>query len=116
MSELVVSGLTVGLSSLVGQAVWIAGLVVAWRVHRQRRSRGSRLGMLAFGLLIVIGVLKGVTTFLAFPVIDSSGASLETADLALTTIRATFNLGYALLVVLLASAFIHLYRAPNSAR
>ena len=106
MPDILAAVLLVTLAALIGQVMWILGLIVSWRVHRRRASSGSRQMMLAFGLLIVLGVLGTLTAILGI---------VGPSEFLYPMSRLFFKVLHAVLVVRLAMAFVQLFRETSEA-
>jgi hypothetical protein len=106
MLDILAAVLLVALAAFIGQVMWIVGLIISWRIHRRLGSAGSRQMMLAFGLLIVFGVLGGLAAFLAL---------MGGAETFYPMSRLFFKVLHAVLVVRLAIAFVQLFRESSEA-
>ena len=103
------------ISSLVGSAPWIVGVVISGVAWRRRRSVGLKLALAVFAGLIALRIISGNVIMPLTDLLIDAGSNLGTVAQTLDGVSLIFQLGHTGLVILLAIAFFRLLQENHAA-
>ena len=103
------------ISTLIGSAPWIAGVVISLIAYRRRKSAALRLGLTAFAGLIALTVIGGNLIMPVTDLLIDVGWNIGTVTRTLDGISLLFQLGRTGLLILLAVALFRLLQENHAA-